>query len=620
MKKLLLLAFCAFVVCNIAHAQSARPKQFKAVLSGSVVLRDVEDKYNATVYSMEMPDPDGNAEQEELAALKRKVAQQYPRQASKLAKKTTSALAPIVGINFVADSFPGIPPDNYMALNRNNAAVSVMNSNITVHDATTGAYVTRKSLKPFSSVVGLNSIVDDYRYDPKLIYDPEADKFICVMLNAINARNYIVIGFSQTNDPSATWNFYKFYGDYTGDTTWFDYPAITVNHNEFFLTGNKIKYDSSWQAGFTRTLIYQIRKQDGYNGDTALTYQIWDSVTYNSKYIRCLYPVNPGDGLQGPAQYFLSDRNFDVLNDTVFIVTVPDTIGAPGGAGITVVPVVSSLSYGAPPDARQPDTSLTLATNDARILGGFARGNEIQFVCNSVNPLNGNAAVYHGVISNYTTSPTATGRIFSIDSLDFGYPNISYAGNTGGANQAIITFNYSGPRTKPAFGAIFFDGSNLSGMVTARAGDSTINMLSQKEQRWGDYSGSQPQWDAIGIVWGEGIFGKKNRQYGNYIAQFISPYFTAVPQTQKTVAAPKLYPNPAWEYVSFEFTLTKDGLVNFTISDINGRVVDKLPAQYCHDGKNILEFNIAPLSPGIYFLRGTNDSGEIMQATKFIRK
>jgi len=616
-KSLLFLAL--ILAIHATWAQSAHPKVFKASKAATVVLRDLDDKYGTAVFSLEAADPDGMQQQAQLQAVKQQEAAHFPRKLNTIKWKATSSVpAPVVSYNFVADSNTGVPPDNYMAINNNSQAVSVTNTFISVHNATTGAYTLRKGLEPLSASVGLNSLLSDYRYDPKVVYDPEADRFICVMLNAIDSRNYIVLGFSQTNDPTGSWNFYKFYGDYMGDTTWFDYPAISITHNEFFLTGNKIKYDSSWQAGFIRTVIYQVRKQDGYNGDTALTYQIWDSVAYNGSYIRCLYPLNAGDGVQGPAQYFLSDRDFDVLNDSFFLVKIPDTIGSSGA--LTVTPVVSSLSYGVPPDARQPDTSLSLATNDNRVLGGFITANEIQFVATSVNPLNGSSGIFHGVISNYATSPSLTGRIFSIDTLDLGYPNISYAGNTGGANQSILSFNYSGPNTFPAFGAIFFDGTGFSDMVTIRKGDSTISMLAQKQQRWGDYSGSQPLWSGLGAVWVEGIFGTHLRKYGNYMAELRSPYYTAVPTQVKTPSYTKLYPNPTLDFVNLEFSLDEDQVVDFIICDISGRVVDHLPRTFCHDGRNLIQFNSAPLAPGIYFIKCVGQKGEQVTTSKFIRQ
>ena len=602
---------------NIGFAQQTQPKRYTTPLCGSVILRDLEDKYNLQVYNMEMPGVEGREENERLKDIKAESAGKFPRKATKGNNKKTTAPMPLLGINFVADSLSGVPPDNYMAISKGKKAVSVLNSYISVHDVAAGTYTLRKNLLIFSVAIGLTG-ANDFRFDPKIVYDPEADKYICVMLNGTNQYNYIVFGFSQTNDPTGSWNFYKLYGDYSSDTTWFDYPAISITKNDFFLTGNKIKYDSSWQAGFKKTLIYQIRKEDGYSGDATLNYQIWDSVTYNGKYIRCLYPLNPGDSLQNPAQYFLSNKNFDVLNDSVFLVKVPDTIGGTGS--LTVTPIVSSLSYGVPPNGRQPDTSLSLATNDGRILGGYVRGNEIQFVNTSVNPVNGNASVYHGVISNFSTAPTLQGHIYSLDSFDFGYPNISYTGNTGGVNQSIISFNYSGSNTYPAFGAIFFDGSAYSNMLTIKSGDSTIRMLAGKEQRWGDYSGTQPDFAAIGTVWVEGIYGKKNRQYGDYMAQLKSPFYTTKVKDIIPAINTRLYPNPAWEFMSFEFNLSASQPVSFTIVDIQGKVVDEIAAQYCREGKNLVQFNIAPLPTGTYFLKINTCNNEPIKPEMFIRK
>ncbi len=618
------LVFIAVTTQSLA--QQATLKRYTAPLAGTVVLGSVEDKYSASVSNESMPEPDADAEQVKLRLIKDNILRRFPHQRANTAnKKTSSVMPPVVGVNFIADSMPDIPPDNCSALSIGGKAVSVMNGTITVHDAATGAYLTRKGLKPFSTAVGLNSIVNDYRYDPKVLYDPEADRFICIMLNSTNDHNWIVLGFSASNDPVGAWNFYKFYGDYMGDTTWFDYPAIAVTKSEFFFTGNKIRYNTSWQAGFTRSLIYQVRKQNGYDGDSLLTYQIWDSVQYNNKYLRCLHPISPGDSLQGPAQYFLSNRNFDTLNDSVFLVKVPDTIGSTDTV-LTVTPLVSTTqSYGVPPDARQPDTALSLATNDGRILGAYAQGNEVQFVSVSLDPAFGSSAIFHGVISNYKTTPSVTGHLFSIDTIDLGYPNISYAGSGTGANQSIISFNFSGPNTYPGFGAIMFDGAAYSDMLVIKSGDSVINRLAQKEQRWGDYSGSQPDWGRPGSVWVNGIFGRKDHgyknTYGNYMAQLLSPYHEGVTITPSPHAvSSKLYPNPAPEFISIEFSVSSEQVFSFFIYDMQGRLVDKITDNLCQEGTNILKFNISPLPPGTYILRSKGSDGEQLAPHTFIRK
>jgi hypothetical protein len=379
-------------------------------------------------------------------------------------------------------------------------------------------------------------------------------------------------------------------------------------------------FDSSWQAGFKQTLIYQVRKEDGYNGDSLLSYQIWDSIKYNNRYLRCLYPLNPGDTLQGPSQYFLSNRNFDVVNDSIFLVQVPDTIGS-ADSFLRITPLVSSLNYGVPPNGRQPDTSKTLATNDGRVLGGFIKNDEIQFVSTSVNTSSGSSGIYHGTISNFRTSPVVTGRIFSIDTLDFGYPNVSFTGNVFGLNHAIISFEYTGPTTFPGMGAVLFDGANFSDMVKVKTGEGSINRLGQKEQRWGDYSGSQPDWNGIGAVWIEGIFGRKDRLYGNYMARLSSPFKVGVPNvTPVAKSTAKLFPNPAFEYISFEFTVEVEQGFSFMVYDAQGRVVDKLTDHPCKSGRNLITFNTAPLPPGTYFLKALGEKGETIDVHTFLRK
>jgi hypothetical protein len=81
-------------------------------------------------------------------------------------------------------SLPGIPPDNYMAVSNGKKAVAVMNQLIAVHDATTGSYLYHKGLSQFTASVGLSSTgtTIHIRLSPKVVYDPEADRFICAIL------------------------------------------------------------------------------------------------------------------------------------------------------------------------------------------------------------------------------------------------------------------------------------------------------------------------------------------------------------------------------------------------------------------------------------------------------
>ena len=81
-----ILAVCLFSgTCS--YAQNAKLSRHKTTLAGTVVLRDVEDKYLANVTSLEMPEPDGNDEQLILRAIKKEIAEKYPHKAGPKQKK-----------------------------------------------------------------------------------------------------------------------------------------------------------------------------------------------------------------------------------------------------------------------------------------------------------------------------------------------------------------------------------------------------------------------------------------------------------------------------------------------------------------------------------------------------
>lgn len=617
-----ILAILLISLSHLVYGQNVQRHSFTAKLEGIAVLKDIEaDPFDPQIINLEAPNPDGNVDKMKLRDAKLESALRFPRRipgASRTARKTTAAPAPIVAQNFVADSLTQIPPDNDMAISKEGKIINVLNARITVLDGQSGNMGRRVDLKTFSQKVGLNSLIGDNRYDPKVLYDPKADRYICVMLNGTNRDNFIVICFSLSNDPEGAWSFYKFPGDYKNDTTWFDYPAISVTDDEIFLTGNKIKDNVSWQLGFTETVIYQVDKKSGYDSAASLNYKIWDGITHDGKPIRNLFPVKAGWLPDGNEQYFLSNRNFDVQNDTIFLVKVPGTLAS--GGNLSVQALKSPVAYGVPPNGRQPDTSVVLATNDGRILGAYANAEEIQFVSTSIDTNNGSSAIFHGKISNYRTSPAVSyAHFISVDTLDFGYPNISFVGNGWGLNQSIITFNYTGPNDNPGLATVLYDAKDYSDLVKIKTGAGSIKRLGGKEQRWGDYTGSQVDYNSYGSVWVVGIYGRSDKDYGNWIAKLNSPVVGVEEKTMKGNSN-QLYPNPVNTYLSYSFHLEAESPVTFTIYDINGRVVHELITKQCKRGNNLVQFNTASLPAGTYILRGTYAEGKEVMAERFVKQ
>lgn len=613
MQRILLFAVLMGLSVSV-FAQTGKGTIYKAPLRGTTVVKDLPQTYNLQVYNLEAPSPDGDADKIRLMKAKEEVSKMFPRTGRRSAAKTTAAKAPVVTVAYDANENPGIPPDNDLAVSKGGKAVSVINSNVYLMDAQSGNTDKVTGLGLFSSSAG----VGFNRYDPKVVYDSEKDRFICVMLRERDSTNYIVVGFSMSNDPVGTWAWYAFYGDYKQDDTWFDYPGVAITKDEFFLTGNKIKFGEPWETGFSETVIYQINKQDGYDSAANLTYKIWDGIKYNGQSIRNLFPVKPGWVPDSDEQYFVSNRNFDTQNDTIFLVKVPGKISA--GGNITVDVLKAPTSYGVPPNGLQPDTSVVLNTNDGRILGAYAMYDEIQLVSTSVHPVNGNAAIYHAVISNYKTSPTVKHvDFFTVDTLDFGYPNVSYVGTPWGLNQSIISFNFTGANTFPGVAAIMYDGLSYSDMTVIKTGNSHITRIGGKNQRWGDYMGSQVDYNQLGAVWVEGIYGKTTgTNYGNYIARLNSPSLNV--DDIKEATDVKLYPNPVQNTLFFEFNLVKAGNVEFSIYDMTGKLVDKAGNVNCKKGANMLHFDAAKLVPGNYILKAITEDGTSVMTEQFTRQ
>lgn len=119
-------------------------------------------------------------------------------------------------------------------------------------------------------------------------------------------------------------------------------------------------------------------------------------------------------------------------------------------------------------------------------------------------------------------------------------------------------------------------------------------------------------------MWVGGIYGRKDRKYGNYMAQLTSPYHVGVTTPADKVPPAKLYPNPAMEYIRFEFTVHTTQLFSFYIYDLQGQaggVSDRQPVRGA--GQNTISFNIAPLAPGNYVLKATGTNGEEIPAKVF---
>jgi hypothetical protein len=598
---LFFLAHCLLWTGLNAQSLTYKTYDYPPLEKGAVVnLKEVGPGYSADLKYLEAPQVGGPWYRQYLAAQKAISDQRFPRKSPPLQDRALAA-PPVKLTDFSGnDNSQSTPLDNHLAISNDNQIVSVINRHVAVKGPDGSWLAVGKPLDGLFAPLGLDGL---NKFDPRILYDPEQDRFILFAIGGNNSiESWALVAFSQTNDATGDWNLYKIEGTPFDNGTWADYPIVALAQDEVFLTCNSVKDVEPWQTGFYETLIWQIDKMKGYAGEP-LAIKLWSEIHYGGKAIRNLCPVKSGTGETEDRMFFLSNRNFDVLNDTIFILELAGTQDDPN-VSLTIDVRKSSTAYSVPPDAAQPIDFL--ATNDARILDGIWVGDQIQFVGNCKDTLSGQAAVYHGIIDDLDGAREVSGVVVTNGPDELGYPSIAYTGIQEGDLDAIIVASHSSATRPPGFSALYFDNDRQhSDWVTLKEGANAIDMQPNVPvERWGDYSGNQRKYDQPGVVWVSSSYGKSNKDNDTWIASLGSPlWFTATSEEPVEPVAMDVFPNPASDSINLEFEIPGAQRIRIVLLDVQGRLVHS----FYHDrpkqeGKAAFSFDTAPLSPGLYIL------------------
>ena len=620
MKKV--LCNCLFLLLLIGlQAQTVSEIQ-TFELKGKVNLKEMENDVFPVLHYLEAPSPGGNQYRAYRDALKEEMADKFikkPKPQSSAQKSPD--LNPEVLRNFRGARFTtGIPLDNSMAISNDGIVVNTMNSHIYIFD-TEGEELFFRSLSLFSSSLNLPG----REFDPRVIYDPEQDRFIIVFLAGSECpTSDIVFAFSETNDPTGNWNLYSIGGCPFNGVNWTDFPMIALTKEEFFLTVNLIIPNEPWQLGFAETLIYQIDKSSGYNGED-LVLRTWNDIKFNDQPIRYLHPVKAaGEELQDNL-YLLSSRVlFDTSltvedprsysNDTIMILEINQLVSEPNPV-IDIDFAVADQSYIMPPFAEQNGGN-RLQTNDCRILDAFVLNDEIQFVGNTQDPNTNLAAFYHGYIRGIDGDQRSVNlNILTDGTSEYGYPGIAWTGLTEAETNAIIVASHGGANRFPGHSVMYVeDDGSYSDFVSTKEGESFLDLLPDNQfdyERWGDYIGIQRMYNDPGRVWVASSHTTDVNRYGNWISEISKPGFISsnnnifLDQSKLQLA-----PNPTSSEVQVNLEIP-DGTQNlkFQVHNIGGQLIRNidygLPTR---SGAVRFFMNTMELAKGNYVLSAYCDS------------
>lgn len=512
---------------------------------------------------------------------------------------------PSIGFSFDSNThYNGTPMDNSVAINDNDVIVSVNNGGFFVHNFT-GTQLAAFSWYGFT---GYDC------YDPRVIYDAVAKRFIVVALSGNqSSTSRMIMLFSNSMNPLSTWNQYSVRAtnitSSIGTGTWMDFPAMGLSEREVFITMNIFSNSNTFQ----KSIIFQYPHATGYSGGTFTAGSIW-SVSNSPFHGYHVTPAPNGwSGRFSKGQYFVVSKSSGDYRYRLLYIT--NHLNSSPAAQMNQW-TVNGTSYSLPSDAFQPGTSKRLDVGSCAVQNAFILNGVIHFTLITKNSSNVSKVRYVRMTTG--TSPSTQNYTFNSNAENYlAYPSVvPYSNNAlNGPDKNVIIGMLSSNATShhPSIRVVNCDdGGSWSNSVIVRSGQNFVSYTSNSVQRWGDYigmcrdhaTGAQPR------VWIAGSYGTVDNRYRTRIAQIgAQGPLTSIdePEPATPLSEASLYPNPAMDRVTFEFIYAHDARLRIAIMDAQGRMVKEVFAGSPRHGRNRISFSVDDLSPGLYVVTATGE-------------
>lgn len=565
---------------------------FETPLSGSIVTNENSSKWGQKVSAIRTRDH-GSPEVRAIKAAKAELKSNsyYHREESQ-----GRASDPIIGANFEANWMEeGTPPDDAMAISNGGKIVTANNDGIEFYNANGQFLSTTKWADFFNDGTLTGSI-----YDPRVLYDSGSDRFVMVVLHGSSATSSrVLVCFSKSNDPAVGWWYYKLTGNPLNNNCWFDFPSLGISSNEIYVSGNLY---TSGNNNYNQSVIYQIRKADGYAGQN-LTWQYWDRIKVGSDIGFTLVPASYGhSGNYGPGIYLVSSESGG--GKTVKLWDITNDIGA--NPELKSYTISTALNYGPSPDAAQKGSNEGLDNGDCRMQSAFYLNGLVHFVFHTDIGDGWNGIYYHRLKVNDLSLKSGTFGL--VGSYDYSYPAVVSSSIQATDASVIIGFLRSSGAIFPEVRVVNCDNDmQWSSSTLVKAGETYVRVFGGTE-RWGDYTGiSRRQNSPSGRVWFSGSYGARistsvPNAYKTRIAEVYTNQSTSSNEINTPITASKVYPNPVSNRFHVNFEMETKEVVTIQVVDLNGKIVKQLYEDLPKSTNNVLSFNKDALSAGIYFL------------------
>jgi subtilisin-like proprotein convertase family protein len=385
--------------------------------------------------------------------------------------------APASSFKALEDSGTSVPPDTHGAVGPYHLMVT-HNTQLRIQSKTGGTLST-VTLNDFWAGLSITQA-----FDPRVLYDPYQKRWmITSSADPDSPTASLLIGVSQTSDPTGLWKLYKVDVD-SHNALWADYPCLGFNKNWIVVTANMF---TNAQNSFKHVNIYAFDKANLYAfgasanhtlfEDTTNGFSMSPAITYNNT-LSTLYMVEDWDGSsQLRISSITGTPSAPAYSTTHKFPTTSDIWGFGPFGGYDILPQLGS-NYGIQPD-------------DSRMQTVVYRSGSLW--CAHTIFLTSETRA-RSAVQWWQLSPTGTiqqrGRIDDESGqIFYAYPSIAVNKNkdvligfSRFSSQQYASANY-------AFRASTDPLNTLRGDVVLKAGSAPYyKTLTGTRNRWGDYS------------------------------------------------------------------------------------------------------------------------------------
>lgn len=413
----------------------------------------------------------------------------------------TSSMYNVNSYALPPDANGGVGPRHFMEF---------INGTVAIYTKTNVTHtVQRKTDVKFWSDSGLIISPDAGVTDPRVIYDPDSQRWFATMVDfdanaadpTVEANDFL-FAVSATSDPTGTWHGFLFQAD-PDNGMFADFPTLGMDSNAVYISGDFFQGGSSPMGPG----LVSIPKADLLLATPTIANRTWFGVMSYADRGQVLQPASCFDG--SGSGNIVSLENIG-MNSSYYsnLVTFSVVNGASASASLTPSSRIGVLPYFVPDNdvlgaplltPTQPDNTSALEANDARISAKmYTVGGVIYAVHNT--ELNNHIAIRWYRINAASGTLIESGTIADPD-LDLFFPSI--AANANGT--VVICCN--GTSLNTYISCYAYVGSTVNGLTmfnsplllqsssVAYHGDDELysdSLGTPPLSRWGDYSATSP--------------------------------------------------------------------------------------------------------------------------------